>query len=87
MTTSDFCKPNQYIPIIKLLFYFLESCQINCPKIYRPVCGSDGKVYSNYCMLRLARCESGSDIRPVSPGVCPVGMFINLVIHFYYNFP
>ena len=48
---------------------FLE-CDFLCLQIYDPVCGSDGKTYSNACMLRLKDCQTPYKISQVGKGVC-----------------
>jgi len=34
-----------------------EECSIACPFNLDPVCGSDGKSYSNFCIFVSAQCE------------------------------
>ncbi|CAL8102329.1 unnamed protein product [Orchesella dallaii] len=40
-----------------------------CPKIYFPVCGSDGRTYGNRCMFECAR-RTNPDITLVRRGEC-----------------
>jgi len=47
-------------------------CPQACSKIYAPVCASDGKTYSNFCDLKMARCENPS-LSFVSDGKCKKG--------------
>ena len=39
------------------------SCNINCPRIIDPVCGSDYKTYDNQCLMHLFSCQTGVVIR------------------------
>ncbi|XP_067219091.1 ovoinhibitor-like isoform X2 [Chanodichthys erythropterus] len=41
-----------------------------CPRIYEPVCGSDGKTYSNECELCVANEASKTKILIVKKGEC-----------------
>nr|UST29448.1 agrin [Haliclona caerulea] len=48
-------------------------CRTACPKILRPVCGSDGVTYNNECLLKVEACKSNTEITVKSEGRCPVG--------------
>lgn len=46
-----------------------SKCKQNCSKDFKPLCGSDGKTYSNLCTLKNAQCESPK-IALVAEGEC-----------------
>ncbi|CAH1794117.1 unnamed protein product [Owenia fusiformis] len=44
-----------------------------CSQQYEPVCGSDGRTYSNQCTLEVAQCEAkrvGSELTKIGDGEC-----------------
>ena len=45
-------------------------CPFVCQKIYYPVCGTDGKTYSNKCMMDLAACDQNKNIEVVYQAAC-----------------
>ncbi|XP_077998686.1 agrin-like isoform X2 [Glandiceps talaboti] len=46
------------------------SCEMICPALRSPVCGSNGKTYGNECELKLAMCEDQMLISVESEGSC-----------------
>merc|ERR1712112_613858 len=46
------------------------NCNKVCPRIYAPVCASDGKTYNNECLMQVAACESGQNLVVVEQGPC-----------------
>ena len=53
-----------------ILFCLGKKCATICPRIYRPVCGSDGSTYSNACMMEVAACITNEDISVEHEGEC-----------------
>merc|ERR1712126_152334 len=45
------------------------SCDNSCPRIYRPVCGSNRISYNSFCQLKNAQCRDNS-IKLSSYGRC-----------------
>ncbi|GAB6019276.1 hypothetical protein CHUAL_000876 [Chamberlinius hualienensis] len=47
-------------------------CRCNgiCSANYRPVCGSDGKTYSNECVMRVEACKARTNLRIIHWGEC-----------------
>ena len=44
---------------------FIEpgECPENCPLIYQPMCGNDGRLYPSECELKLTACRTNSVIK------------------------
>jgi len=45
-------------------------CNEICYLVYSPVCGSDGKTYSNDCFLGVQACKTNTVITIQHPGSC-----------------
>ena len=39
-----------------------KSCNLACPRDYRPTCGSDGKIYPNSCILESVACTANNGL-------------------------
>ena len=50
-------------------------CNRDCPQVYQPVCGSDGRVYSNRCLMDVKACTKE---KTITDGPCP-----GIIVHHY----
>jgi len=48
----------------------LKDCEIFCTTDYNPVCGTDGKTYSNSCNLRVFACKNNKNLKEAYKGKC-----------------
>merc|ERR1711931_456351 len=46
------------------------SCMVACPMVMKPVCGSDGKTYNNFCLLSAERDCNTPTLSIRHPGKC-----------------
>ncbi|XP_059142361.1 ovomucoid-like [Physella acuta] len=62
------------------MYYFtvvanVLGCLKPCTKLYKPICGSDGKTYGNQCELDNANCLNGGRINALFEGDCIKGCY------------
>eukprot|EP00090_Calanus_glacialis_P024643 TRINITY_DN38303_c0_g1_i1.p1 TRINITY_DN38303_c0_g1~~TRINITY_DN38303_c0_g1_i1.p1 ORF type:complete len:582 (+),score=148.54 TRINITY_DN38303_c0_g1_i1:141-1748(+) len=72
MTTEEniFGFEQATFPTATLLPEPQPSCQMRCKKLFLPVCGSNGKTYTNACLLDLDACRRNEDIEVLYEGDC-----------------
>ena len=62
--------------VYELLQYFIKpsvfagSCDFFCTQNYDPVCGTDGKTYSNKCSMQLEACTQKKNVSVAHNGKC-----------------
>jgi len=52
-------------------------CDDQCPKVEEPVCGTDGRDYTNECVLKATACRENRDVAVSDTGLCGGKAFKN----------
>ena len=57
--------------MFEMTFKINIECPEHCPEIYKPICGTDGKTYSNDCELKVEACYTHNhDLKVEHEGEC-----------------
>lgn len=62
-----------------------EGSRPGCGNEEEPLCGSDGKIYENLCLLMTASCQQKTEIIPALPESCGTGLFLSFSFQMRFN--
>lgn len=48
---------------------------IDCTALYKPICGSDGNMYNNYCIMKATACRQAKQIKQLNNSDCKPGLW------------